>query len=114
MILYNCKRLTHPSSFAHQITKFDADLNVEASYDVASYSCTCPSFPRKNACKHQSMLSRFLQRGYIDTDRFYNADNDSWHRPFPSDPADSPSAGPEAAEGLPPAPSAVSRRRLIP
>ncbi len=57
MTLYN---LRSPST----ITKFDADGNPEASYEVSRDSCTCPAGHRPT-CRHRQMLSSLLP--IIDT-----------------------------------------------
>ncbi len=60
MTLYN---LRSPST----ITKFDADGNPEASYEVSADACTCPAGHRPT-CRHRQMLSELLP--LIDTEWF--------------------------------------------
>jgi hypothetical protein len=61
------------------ITKFDEDMNPEASYHTTLITCECPAGERP-ICRHRSMLPKFLQRDAVDTDWFYDYDNIGWHR----------------------------------
>lgn len=53
------------------VTKFDADGNVEASYETSFESCTCPAGHRPT-CRHRQMLP-YLQP-YMDSHWFLNWD----------------------------------------
>lgn len=79
MILYSLRT----AEFGHTITKFDSDLNPEATYDVTMLTCTCPAGPR-DSCRHRKMLAKMIS--YVDTDWFYCYETNAWHRPF-SEPA---------------------------
>lgn len=64
MSLYNCRSTSTPDQY--RITKFDADLNPEASYVVSRTQCQCPAYQRPS-CRHRDMLPEFLRHGRMDT-----------------------------------------------
>lgn len=71
--LYNCRH----DGDQYRITKFDADLNVEASYLTTLSHCDCPAGER-DTCRHRQMLHRFLARNAIGTDWFFDHDRGGW------------------------------------
>ncbi len=73
MSLYNCRH----SGDQYRITKFDVDMNVEASYLCTTSECDCPAGVRPT-CRHREMLPRFLQRQYVGTEWFFDYDRGGW------------------------------------
>lgn len=63
------------------ITKFDADLNPEASYTVGKTICDCPA-GHKSKCRHRTMLPFFLEAEAANTDAFFEYDTRTWHAPM--------------------------------
>lgn len=79
MTLYNCRSMLNGQGYC--VTKFDDDLNPQASYEVTNATCTCPAGKRPT-CKHRSrLLPAFLARNHIDDGWFLNDANMIWHRP---------------------------------
>lgn len=64
MSLYNCRSTKSPETFV--ITKFDSDLNPEASYSITAHVCQCPAY-RRPSCRHRDMLPVFLRHGRVDS-----------------------------------------------
>jgi len=77
MILYSLRS----SDSGYQITKFDDDLNPEATYTVSLSECDCPAGVRPT-CRHRKMLGVMVDR--CDSAWFYNYDTGEWHDPFSS------------------------------
>lgn len=78
MSLYNLKTQyaeneVEPGSYV--ITKFDDDLNVEASYQVSINGCTCPAGHR-DTCRHRKMLP--LMKDRVDSNWFWDYDACQW------------------------------------
>lgn len=72
--LYNCKR----AGGKFRITKFSSDdMNVESSYLCTTSSCDCPAGVRPT-CRHRDMLPKFLHRGYVGTEFFFDFDRGGW------------------------------------
>lgn len=71
--LYNCKH----SGDQYRITKFDSDWNVEASYLCDLVACECPAGHRPK-CRHREMLPKFIQRGHIGDEWFWDHDRGGW------------------------------------
>ena len=97
--LYNLRLVhgTHDSEFV--ITKFDADLNPEATYIVGMTTCTCPHHQQSaKPCRHRRMLPLFLGKPPLFLEKhvgdgwFLDWDTRLWRKPV----AD---ASPEAANG---------------
>lgn len=97
--LYNIRTL---STGRWAITKFDIDLNPEATYtlatDGASLTCDCPAGVRPS-CRHRHMLPFFAQAGAIDAGMFYQYETQAWHMPFKAR-ADDPEASASAAKAV--------------
>jgi hypothetical protein len=55
------------------ITKFDADGNVEASYQTSAEGCTCPAGQR-STCRHRQMLPHMLAHNLADSQWFWDHD----------------------------------------
>jgi hypothetical protein len=82
-----------PTGFS--CAKFDADLNLEAAYDLIAidsdigaysslpsrYACNCPAGPRPS-CKHRKMLSIFIAAEAVNSSRFYDYERQTWHTPL--------------------------------
>jgi hypothetical protein len=75
---YNCKtEIDKDGATAYRISKFDADLNVEASYliktngGLISANCECPAGHRPT-CRHRQMLPKFVKLGYTSGQAFYD------------------------------------------
>lgn len=82
-ILYNMRTVGDKT---YSITKFDDDLNVEATYTLRAiskteFSCDCPAGPRPS-CRHRKMIPFFAVHGAIDSNRFYCYDTQMWHTPL--------------------------------
>lgn len=76
MTLYNCKsEIDGLGDFWHRITKFDDDMNVEASYKVTLAGCDCPAGKRPT-CRHRKMLPNFIRARAVNTAMFYDFDRD--------------------------------------
>ena len=73
MTLYSAK--TSDGSF--RITKFDGDLNPEASYLTSPEACECPAGVRPT-CRHRQMLPEFLARDAVDSPLFLDWDKRQW------------------------------------
>lgn len=71
--LYNCRH----DGDQYRITKFDSDWNVEASYLCDLHSCECPAGHRSR-CRHREMLPKFIQRGHIGDEWFWDHDRGGW------------------------------------
>lgn len=78
MILYSVRSISE----AYLIAKFNSDFDVEASYEVSPTACTCPAFHRRQSCKHQDILAKFIIREKVDTEWFYCRETDDWHNPL--------------------------------
>ena len=63
MSLYNLKAL--PDKFI--ITKFDDDLNPQASYQLSEGVCTCPAGIHDRYCRHKEMRELFEERGRVNS-----------------------------------------------
>lgn len=78
MTLYNCKHvIPNDGTGRYRITKFDSDMNVESSYLCTTSSCDCPAGVRPS-CRHRDMLPKFLHRGYVGTEWFFDFDRGGW------------------------------------
>lgn len=74
---------THEKSV--QITKFNADLDVESSYPMnyieskggGYYDCACPA--SKFDCRHKAILKAFEAHNQIDGDKFYCFETKTFH-----------------------------------
>lgn len=82
MSLYNLR--TDGDGF--RITKFDDDLNPEASYLVSFAGCECPAGHR-DTCRHRKMLPVIKDR--VDSNWFWDFDESRW---VPGPGADEPTA----------------------
>ncbi len=72
--LYNCKH----DGDQFRISKFNSeDMNVESSYLCTETECNCPAGVRPT-CRHRSMLPKFIKRGYIGTEFFFDFDRGGW------------------------------------
>lgn len=71
--LYNCK---HDGDL-FRVTKFDGDFNVESSYLCTLTECDCPAGHRPR-CRHREMLPKFIQRGHVGDEWFYDHDRGGW------------------------------------
>lgn len=71
--LYSCRH----AGDQYRITKFDSDMNVEASYLTDGSACDCPAGPRPT-CRHRQMLPRFIQRNAVGTEWFFDFDRGGW------------------------------------
>lgn len=72
-ILYNCRH----SGDQYRITKFDSDMNPQASYLCTLEECECPAGVRP-MCRHRQMLSRFITRGHVGDEWFFDFDRGGW------------------------------------
>jgi hypothetical protein len=75
MTLYNIK--SHRDHFI--ITKFDADLEVEASYELKDNDCSCPAGIHGKYCRHKEMLPIFQVAGRVDKGWFYDHKFGVWY-----------------------------------
>lgn len=75
MTLYNIK--SHRDSFI--ITKFDSDLEVEASYELDKGNCSCPAGSHNKFCRHKEMLPVFQGAGRVDQPWFYDYKFGVWY-----------------------------------
>lgn len=75
MSLYNCKE----TGDNYRISKFTNDLEVEASYLTNGRECDCPAGFRP-ACRHRTMLPRFIAKNAISGRWFYNYEHQQWVR----------------------------------
>lgn len=76
--LYSCKsEIDASGATRYRITKFDTDMNVEASYLTDGIACECPAGERP-ACRHRIMLSRFIARGAVNTFWLYDYERNGW------------------------------------
>src|SRR5882762_5890006 len=91
MSLYNCRH----ADGKYRITKFDEHMNVEASYIVSRLECDCPAGKRPT-CRHRQMLPKFLQRGTVGTNWWYDFDRGGWVQMGEDE---SPSQGVEPTQG---------------
>jgi len=96
MTLYNCRSTDTLDSY--RITKFDSDLNPEASYTVSRTQCQCPAYGRPS-CRHRDMLPHFLRHGRVDTGWMCEWDGEpSWRqfvgpaKELPAEPAEADEA----------------------
>lgn len=73
--LYNCRH----SGDEYRITKFDSHFNLEgdSSYTCTISECTCPAGHRPK-CRHREMLPKFINRGYVGTNFFFDYDRGGW------------------------------------
>src|SRR5882762_3821394 len=78
MTLYNCKHvIPNDGTGRYRITKFDSGISVESSYLCTTSSCDCPAGVRPT-CRHRDMLPKFLHRGYVGTEWFFDYDRGGW------------------------------------
>lgn len=77
--LYSCKSETHPDGDNYRITKFDADMNVESSYQIALDGswCMCPAGER-STCRHREMLPKFIAKEAINSFWLFDYDRNGW------------------------------------
>jgi hypothetical protein len=66
------------------ITKFDNDLNPEATYALSLHECDCPAGHRPT-CRHRQMLPIFLARDAVDSGAFYDFEGKQWFAPLEAD-----------------------------
>ena len=106
--LYNCSA-EGPDSFL--VTKFDTDLNPEATYALSAFeddqgvlgcTCDCPAGHRPT-CRHRQMLSLFIGNKHVDDGWFLNWNTRQWHRPvhdldLPAPPSDTQTPPPQDHE----------------
>lgn len=81
MSLYNIKSDTAAQSYNVEqfiVTKFDHELNVEASYLLSSSGCSCPAGVRPS-CRHRQMLPNLRQRA--NTAWFWDFTREAWVDP---------------------------------
>lgn len=73
--LYNCRH----SGDEYKITKFDSHFSPEgdSSYLLSLTECTCPAGHRPT-CRHREMLPKFIQRGHIGDEWFWDHDRGGW------------------------------------
>lgn len=71
--LYNCRH----AGDQYRMTKFNEHLDVESSYLCTTKECDCPAGQRP-MCRHREMLPKFLQRGTVGTDWFYDYSRGGW------------------------------------
>lgn len=74
MVMYNCRA----DGDQWRITKFDEDMNVQASYLCTESFCDCPAGQRP-MCRHREMLPAFIGRGAIGNGWFLNYDEGGWY-----------------------------------
>lgn len=72
-ILYNCRH----DGDQYRITKFDEDMNPQASYLCTIEECECPAGVRPT-CRHRQMLPNFLARGHVGDEWFLDFDRGGW------------------------------------
>lgn len=92
--LYNCRH----DGDQFRITKFDTDMNVEASYLLTAHECECPAASR-DTCRHRQMLPKFIARKAVDSEYFYDHDRGGWVSM--ALPGAEPGGGREQASALP-------------
>lgn len=73
MSLYNIKENGH----GYEITKFDEDLNPEATYTTGEVHCGCKAGQRPT-CRHRQMLPLFQLTGRVNTGWFYEFEDGRW------------------------------------
>jgi hypothetical protein len=73
MSLYNMKE----NGSGYQITKFDEDLNPEATYSTGDVSCNCKAGGRPT-CRHRQMLPLFQVTARVNTGWFYDFEGENW------------------------------------
>lgn len=76
--LYSCRSMGEDLLFA--VTKFDSDLNPEATYAVSPRECDCPA-GHKHTCRHRKMLREFINLRHINDGWFLNWDTRQWVKP---------------------------------
>lgn len=76
-----------------RMTKFDADLNVESSYELTATDCACPQAHRPT-CRHRKMFPIFMASGHVNDNWFYNFERETFEKLANEEPAS------EAPEGL--------------
>jgi hypothetical protein len=74
MTLYNCRQ----DGMHYRITKFDDDMNVQASYTCSENVCDCPAGVRP-MCRHREMLPAFIGRGAVGNGWFLDYDQGGWY-----------------------------------
>ena len=67
-----------------RITKFDADYNIESTYELDETGCTCPQ-GHKATCRHRKMLPLFLDLHHVDDGWFLDWDTRLWRHVFASE-----------------------------
>jgi len=72
-ILYNCRH----SGDQYRITKFDSDMNPQASYLCSLEECDCPAGLRVT-CRHRQMLPKFIARQHVGDEWFLDFDRGGW------------------------------------
>ncbi len=70
-----------PKGNEWQITKFDSDFNVEATYTTSAQGCDCPAGER-SSCRHRKMIPIFAQHGHIDDGWFLEYETRQWRKPL--------------------------------
>jgi hypothetical protein len=78
MILYSIRAIAS----GYLIAKFNDDFDVDSTYEVSPSACSCPAFHRRQSCKHQDILAKFILREKVDSEWFYCREADSWHNPL--------------------------------
>lgn len=78
---YSC----HSTPMGYRMAKFDADLNVEASYIITNHAngtwfCSCPQ-GHKPTCKHRKLVNEFVLERRINTSFMLDADTKQWFQP---------------------------------
>lgn len=67
----------------YRVTKWDQDMNIEASYLVTSSTCDCPS--RNKPCKHVNLVGVAIAMKTVDTQNFFDPDTAKWHLFIPTE-----------------------------
>jgi hypothetical protein len=71
--LYNCRH----SGDQYRISKFDHHFDLESSYLCTESECECPAGHRPT-CRHRQMLPKFIARGAVNTEWFFDFDRGGW------------------------------------
>ena len=110
MTVYNC----HTIDGAYHMTKFDENMDVEATYELSLTECACPAGVRPT-CRHRKMLPLFMANDAIDTNKFYCYETHQWSTVAGLDDeieVTTIEATPEPAPPPPPPPPESIRRRF--
>lgn len=99
---------------AYVVKKFDWEFECLATYELSNGQCNCPRGETGKPCRHQKMLSVFINSGHIGDGYFLNYATKQWIPPVADFDPENPIAGEVISETGVAGTSPVSAREPVP